>query len=380
MNGPKPTVALFSTSFLQYSQTFIYDEIRHHRRYRVEVFCQERLNPAQFPYQPVHQLKPRGGWLGELEAFSQKATTWSPRFHHRLATGDFRLLHAHFGPGSLYALPYRIALGLPLVVTYHGYDVPILMSRSRYLPRYLRYWMASGLMFRFVDRFLAASEELARLLVELGAPPHKVEVWRLGIEIPKADPPPRFPDQPLHILMVGRFVEKKGFDYGLQAVAEAIGRGVDLTVSMVGDGPYRSAYQRITRQGAIADKVRWLGVLSHDQVLDLMGHADLLLAPSVVARDGNRESGILVVKEANARGVPAIGTLHGGIPEIIEDGATGFLVPERDPGTLAERIVTLATHPVMRWEMGERARQKMIEEYDIVRRVEALEDHYDALL
>ena len=137
--------------------------------------------------------------------------------------GGFDLLHAHFGPASTYALGPAALLDLPLVVTYHGYDVPFLMTNERMRPRYWRYWAMSRWMLRRVDRFLPASDELARMLIELGAPPERVHVWRLGVTIP-----PQWSPRPLHdaprILMIGRFVEKKGFDIGIRAFARVATR------------------------------------------------------------------------------------------------------------------------------------------------------------
>ncbi len=102
-----------------------------------------------------------------------------------------------------------------------------------------------------------------------------------------------------------------------------------------------------------------------------------LLAPSVVAINGNRDSGLVVAKEASACEVVPIGTYHGGIPEIIDDAETGYLVPERMVDPLADRLTRLLADPELRNRMGKAARRKMKSEYDVTDRVEALEDIYD---
>jgi colanic acid/amylovoran biosynthesis glycosyltransferase len=96
-----------------------------------------------------------------------------------------------------------------------------------------------------------------------------------------------------------------------------------------------------------------------------------------VDRHGNRESGLIVVKEASACATVPIGTRHGGIPEIIDDGVTGFLVAERDVGSLADRLRRLVTDPALRERLGAAAREKMCREYDNTARVRALEALYD---
>lgn len=372
----KPRAAVFSTNFLEFSQTFVYDELRHHERWEAAVCCHRRLNAALFPWPDVLTLE-REGWLGAIESAAYKITAQSPRVLHWVRERGFDLLHAHFGPGSVYALGPATVLDLPLVVTYHGYDVPLLASTDRLRPKYLRYWAASKWMLRRVDRFLAASDELARMLIELGAPPDRVHVWRLGVTIPERVVP-RTPDGTVRMVMVGRFVEKKGFDYGLRAFARVAKKHPHARMVLVGDGETRPQLEAIVRDAGIDGRVEWKGVLPHAEVFAAIENSDVLVAPSVVGRAGNRESGLLVVKEANARGLPAIGTWHGGIPEIIDDERTGFLVPERDVDTLADRMDRLLADPELRARMGVAARAKMEREYDIVARVRVLEDHYDA--
>jgi len=123
--------------------------------------------------------------------------------------------------------------------------------------------------------------------------------------------------------------------------------------------------------------VSFLGVLHPDQVSAYLKRCDVLLAPSVVTRIGERESGLIVAKEAGACGLPVVGTVHGGIPEIIDEGVTGFLVQERDVGALSNRLGTLLEDEVLRQRMGAAARAKMEREYDVRERVSELEDLYD---
>ena len=371
----KNKVALFSTNFLEYSQTFIYDELRHHTRYDVEVFSHQRLNPDRFNYDRVNFLAPAATLQGAVEAAVYNVTTYSPTFMRRIREGNFQLIHAHFGPGSIYALPYQKATGLPMLATYHGYDVPLLLSALRFHPRNWRYWARSGAMFRQVSRFLAASTELHDLLLELGAPPEKVKIWRLGIEIPALSYPAGRTGT--KIMMVGRFVEKKGFEYGIEALGKVAARFPGAKLQIAGSGDRRANYDQLIGKLGLDGRVEFLGVLPHAELLARMSEADVFLAPSVVAEGGNRESGLLVAKEAGARFVPVIGTLHGGIPEIIDDGETGYLVPERDSEAIAEKLALLLNDEGLRVAMGHKAREKMEREYDIVRRIAVLEEHYD---
>jgi glycosyltransferase involved in cell wall biosynthesis len=358
-------VALFNTRFLPYSQTFVYEEIRHHERYAVEVFCGERLLPERFPFEPVHV----GGPL-------YRVTLQSAAFDARFRSRRFALVHAHFGPGAVYARPFAMRHRLPLVVTFHGYDVPLLASPGRWLPEHLRYALLGPRMLRDMTLGLCASTELMHLLLSQGVPAERLRVHRLGIDVDAFAPGVRS-GTPIEVVMVGRFIEKKGFEYGLRAFARAAREVPALRLTLVGDGERERALRALVRTERLSDRVTFTGALPPDRIARMLATSHVLLAPSVVDRSGNRESGLIVVKEASAAGAVPVGSLHGGIPEIIDDGITGFLVPERDVATLADRLLRLAHDPDLRERLSRAAREKMLRQYDNRVRVRALEELYD---
>jgi colanic acid/amylovoran biosynthesis glycosyltransferase len=106
----------------------------------------------------------------------------------------------------------------------------------------------------------------------------------------------------------------------------------------------------------------------------------VLLAPSCTAHNGDLESGLLVAKEAGAASVPVVASQHGGIPEIVEDGITGYLVPERDDRALADRLGRILADPTLRAQLGTSARAKVEREYNLRRQVAMLESLYDLVL
>ncbi len=360
-----PAAAVFSTYFLQYAQTFVYDELRNHERYDVEVFCRKRMNVARFPFDRVHVAGPGYG-----------VTLRDRAFERALATGRFALLHAHFGPGGVYALRFATKLRLPLVVTFHGYDVPILSSPARFLPKSLRYALLGPAVLRAMTLGLCASAELLEMLAALGVPRERLRLHHIGIDVERFAAEPRAPGDRVEVVMVGRFVEKKGFEYGLRAFARVANR-LPSRLTLIGDGHLAGRLRALAKELGIEDRVVFSGVLTSSGVAERLRQSDVLMAPSVVGPGGDRESGILSVKEASASSVVPIGTVHGGIPEIIEDGVTGFLVPERDVDALADRLFLVASDPALRATLGRAARAKMLREYDVRTRVRALETHYD---
>ncbi len=362
-------VALFATSFLQYSQTFIYEQLLQHQRYAPQVFCWRRENKAQFPFSPVYRANPTYG-----------LTRLSPRFHYVFARERFDVVHAHFAPGAVYALPYAQRHGVPLVVTFHGYDVPLYWNNRRFRPDYLPFLRHGRAVLEQMTLGLCASNELKELLVAMGVPERKLRVHRLGIDLERFAPRARetatdaTSDARKQVICVGRFVEKKGLSYAIRAFAP---HHAQAKLTLVGGGPDEASLRALVSSLGIEASVEFAGVMPSAEVARRVAQSDVLMAPSVIARDGDRESGLIVAKEASASAVPVVATVHGGLPEIVEHGVTGFLAPERDVATLSQHLQTLLNDESLRHAMGVKAREKMEREYDGKQQARALEALYD---
>lgn len=361
-------VALFSTNFLEYSQTFVHEEIIHHERYEVEVFCRKRYLPERFPFEPTH--------IGTPGLYF--ATRQCPKFHRVFRQRPFDLVHAHFGTGACYAYPYAHRYGLPLVVTFHGYDVPLLASTERLLPQHWPYAAAAPTMLRHITLGLCASQELFELMLEVGVPKERLRLYHLGVDLAAFKRGLRRPRP--RVVMVGRFIEKKGFEYGVRGFAEALARGAVGELTIIGTGQREAKLRGLVAELGIGHAVTFAGVLSSREVATFLSESDVLMAPSVVAIDGNRESGVIALKEASACGLAVVGTYHGGIPEIIEDGVTGYLVPERDVAALGERLHRLLSDRALCAQLGQNGRAKIEREYNLPRQVGVLESFYDEAL
>lgn len=378
----QPRVAHFSADFLPYSQTFVYEELIHHQRYQMEAFAHTLKFPERFPFEPVHHLRPARGILGRLAFFRYMLTAYSSCFHARFQQRRFSLVHAQFGPTGAYAMRYAEKFQLPLIVSFGGYDVPLLQTSKRFRPQYWLYWLRSKKLIRRIDRFLPVSQDLADKLLQLGAPPERVQVFHRGVRVPKNIERGNTSQNPhsLRIVMVGRFVEKKGFEFGIKGFAEAVKAGLEGDLHIAGSGKLRNRYDKIIAGFGIGDRVRFLGSIPHEHVEKEMEEADVVLIPSVVASDGDTEGIPNVLKEAMARGTVALGSIHGGIPDIIEHERTGLLVREKDVAGIAGMLGDLAAHPETRRRIGDAGREKMTRELDIRVRAEILERHYDEVI
>jgi colanic acid/amylovoran biosynthesis glycosyltransferase len=109
------------------------------------------------------------------------------------------------------------------------------------------------------------------------------------------------------------------------------------------------------------------GSKRHEEVIQVLTQTHILIAPSVTAADGDEEGIPNTLKEAMAMGLPVISTVHAGIPELVEDGVSGFLVPERDVEALADRLERLVDHSETWAAMGRAGRRQIEAEFDIER-------------
>lgn len=365
-------VALFADRFLPYSQTFIYEEIRAHERYAVDVFCKERRNADRFPHdRVVHPTT----WLGQR--VYENVGYW-PRFDQLIGRGHYDLLHAHFGTTAVYALPYVLRHDLPFIVTFWGNDVSVLLGTQRYNPKNWRYLVLRQTIMDRADRMLCVSRELAAFVREMSGRPEAIEVWSHGVDLDRFRPVEHENEVP-SVVMVGRFTEKKGHVYALRAFANVLGAGHAAHLTLIGDGEREGRCRVLARTLGIEEHVTFAGVRPPPEVAERLARADVALVPSVVARDHDREGSPTVAKEASACGVPVVATYHAGLPEIVDNGETGLLVPERNVEALTDALARLLDEAALRRRLGQAARKKMEREFDLHTQVRTLERHYDQI-
>jgi glycosyltransferase involved in cell wall biosynthesis len=334
------------------------------------MFTRVQIDNGKFPFENLHTP---GGLLAR---FAYRATTYSRYFARTMRERNVRLVHAHFGTSAVYAHTFHRLLDLPMIVTFHGYDVGMLVGTSKYNPRYWRYWAMANTIFKRASLLLCASEELRAIVSRLSGRPEATRLYQLGIDLSRFNAG-AVRSTPARVMMVGRFIEKKGHLDGIEAFAEVIRRGIDARLVIVGDGELAPAYHAAIAKHGIQDRVEFPGVLPHKGVAELLATSTAMLAPCKIARDGDRDSGILVAKEAGAAGLPVVGTQVAGLPEIIDHGETGFLVAPGDVPALADKLYELLRDPTRAERMGKAARAKMEREYDLRVRVGKLEDFYD---
>ncbi len=289
---------------------------------------------------------------------------------------SYDIIHCQFGTQGYRGLAFkRLLQPTPkLIVMFRGFDISCYLNQGG--DRVYRK------LFQDVDYCLANCEFFRQRVIELGEDPEKVAVHFSGLDVNKFAFRPRQlePGAPVRIATTGRLVEKKGIEYAIRAFAKQVEQFPELTYLIIGDGPLKQSLETLIRDLGVESSIHLLGWRDESEIIKTLETCHLFIAPSVTAQDGNQDAPINVLKEAMAMGLPVISTYHGGIPELVEDGVSGFLAPERDVNALAVKLGYLLAHPE-RWpEMGQAGRSFVERHFDLNRLNDQLVSRYEALL
>ncbi len=310
----------------------------------------------------LHGLRQRGALIRCLRSLSRDGgQPISPlRLIPFLSHPTFDVILCHYGPTGDLACRLRQA-GLirgRIVTVFHGFDM------TRHLKTHGP--TAYDRLFREGDLFLPISNHWRKKLIELGCPPDKTIVHHMGIDPRKLTYASRTRSQsgPTNLLSIARLVEKKGLEYSIRAVAKLIAQGRPLNYVILGDGPLRPALQELVNSLDMQRHITLPGAQPHDKVQDCLEQSHILLAPSVTAEDGDQEGIPVVIMEAMAMGLPVISTHHSGIPELVHDGTSGYLIPERDEDALSHALAQLLDQPETWPALGKQGRAMVEREFD----------------
>lgn len=239
--------------------------------------------------------------------------------------------------------------GIRMYAHAHGYDVSTELRNPR--------WIEAYKQLNLIDGVITMNSISKQRLIEIGVKESLISVFPYGIYLP-SEMPEYSINKHVKCLAVGRMTGKKAPIYLLESFRLALESYPDMSLDFVGDGEFMLAVMQFIDVVGIAEKVKLHGSQPISFVHDLMQNADIFLQHSITnPLNGDEEGMPIAILEAMGHGLPVVSTLHAGIPESVEDGMNGYLVPEGDLIHMSKKIIALASDPLKRREFGERGRE-----------------------
>lgn len=365
----KMKVLHFKTTYLNQSETFIDRLVRNHQEFQpVVATCYKN---AYADGLTIYEM-PNTGFHGLTNIVRLKLNS-SPRFLTEVFEKEKPdIVHGHFGLDSYRLIAMIRKYNVPFIVNFYGHDVIRLPKNFGWTTRYKR-------LRKYLDAAIAVSEDMRQNLEKLGFDPSKIYTIKLAVDTENIKFQQRTKATP-KIMMVGRLVEKKGFTHALNAVNLIKNDLPELEMNVFGDGTLMSDLKTEVKQLGIGSHVNFRGFMKNDEIINQLYKHDILIVPSVQAKDGDREGMPQTTVEGMATGIPVIASDHAGLPELVIHNETGLQVPEKDPAAIGNAIKKLVRRPELVKSLSLKGRLKVEEEHDITKQAKKTEGLYKKMI
>ncbi len=379
-----PAVACVCLDFLKRDMLHVYRQIDGLTLYRPGILARKRENEGRFPFpkKRIWTLKRAPSIVREARRFWAKSVKNAPvqigadevkDLIYGTLHFDARVVHVYFGHVAVQLLPFIRACPRPVIVSFHGADAGVDSGKPAHRAALLEVLQRATLV-------LARSEALLGDLAALGCPPGKLRLHRTGIPLgswPFTERQPPAHDGEWRFLQACRLVEKKGLSTSLEAFAAILKERPAARLTIAGDGPLLESLRAQVASLGICERVKFPGFLDQDALRKEVLASHVFIHPSITGADGNREGVPNAMLEAMATGTPVLATRHGGIPEAVTEGESGFLVAEGDGSSLAARALELTSNPDLYRKMAKAAHQEVTSKFEQTTQCNRLESLYD---
>lgn len=399
----RPVIGFLLKTYPKLSETFILNEILELERQglNLHIFSlrhpsEPRIHPGvaqvKAPVTYLPSLLPNYSQTIEKELLDSHIRLYQQDSNHYLSTLQFYLsrhedrrlheflqggylawklqqlgikhIHTHFAnvPTATAEIAQAFS-GLSYSITAHAKDI------------YLTDQAALDRRISKAEFVLTCTDYNRRYLEQISTSRTPIHLAYHGLDVARFSPKPR--DQssefPL-ILSVGRFCEKKGFPYLLEACRLLKQIGIPYRCAIVGYGPLESEIQQQISERDLSDSVTLVGQLTQDQLIEYYQQADMFVLPCIVTEDGDRDGIPNVLLEAMAMELPVVSTDISGISELVTSNSNGILVPEKDALSLAQALEALIRQSELRTTLGAAGRLTVLEKFGLTRNVGAVKD------
>jgi colanic acid/amylovoran biosynthesis glycosyltransferase len=373
-----PSILIYRDALLAYSETFIRAQAESMKCHTAH-YLGSRLNSGiQLPEDRTIIIN-TGAILGRARELAFKVR--GPMFGllDELKAISPQLVHAHFGPDGMRAIPIAKRLRVPLIITFHGFDATTSDEEFKASPYYsTRHFVRRrNHLIEQTHLFIAVSSFIKRKLLCKGFPEDKVVVHYIGVDTEFFSPNPELP-RSRTVLFVGRLAQKKGCEYLLRAMSKVQIADPQAKLVLIGEGPLRSDLDKLARGMSL--NALFLGAQTPEIVREWMNRSSVFCVPSVTAENGDAEGFGMVFAEAQAMALPVVSFNSGGIPEAVEHGVTGLLSAEKDWEGIAESIEFLLSNSDLWRRMSLAGFHRVRDHFDLRRQTPKLEELYRKVL
>jgi colanic acid/amylovoran biosynthesis glycosyltransferase len=379
-------ILIYSDLFGGNTTTFIYNEvIELSKKYEVKYVCIERKNPSLFPFKNLTQIP------YQVNKITKKIRWWWEIYDHKLifknkvfSSGlnqiveDFKpdIIHCHFG---YEALRFFDNLDekyhkIPTVISFRGYDASQFLNRKTYVEKIRKLLNRKNVHCTFVCDFLRQNLLKSKIQIERYMILHsgtKVDFFK-SKQLPKNK-------NEFIFLQISSFQPYKGHIYTIKAFKKAIPKlekaKLKPKLILAGEGYLLEEIKNLVVDLGIEKYVEFIGWVNHQQALDLLNKCNVFVQHSV-NENGSTEGIPNSLMEAMAMELPVLSTYHAGIPELVESGVNGFLVPEKDIDLFADKMLELTKWP----SVIPNNRKKIMEQFEFSVHMNKLERNYSKIL
>ena len=370
-----PVALIYRDDLLKLSETFIASQAGALRAFQPVYVGLCRAAGYEFAAEEAVLLSKHRSHVARIRKALYCITGVAPAFHMAVAARQAQLLHAHFAVDATHALPLIRYLGIPAIVTLHGYDVTVRDEEQRRKPMGAIFLHRRQQLWQHAAVFLCVSEFIRDAALRVGFPADKLRVHYIGIDRKIFQPTQQLREQA--VLFVGRLTEKKGCDRLLRAMQRVQRVLPAASLIIIGSGEQMDSLQR--QAAGLHLRCSFLGARPPADVKHWMQRVRVLCAPSITAANGDSEGLPTVIVEAHAMGLPVVAYQHAGIPEIVLDGITGLLSEEEDIDSLAQGILRCLTDEAFWHRSSEAAIAQVERNFDLAGQTRRLEAIYEEI-
>ncbi|VXC16134.1 Glycosyltransferase involved in cell wall bisynthesis [Flavobacterium sp. 9R] len=255
-------------------------------------------------------------------------------------------------------------LRIPLITHFHGYDASV-NSVIENCDNYKK-------VFDYSSSVIAVSISMSEKLIQLGCSKDKILYNTYGPDCSFANIVPEFIDSTF--IALGRFVNKKAPYYTILAFKQVHSQFPDSRLIIGGTGELLEVCINLVRTLGLEDAVQLPGIMDRTQFVEYLSKGLAFVQHSVTAQNGDQEGTPLAVLEASAAGLPVVSTKHAGIPDVVIDGETGFIVQEHDVDTMAEKMILLLKNKELAVQLGKNGKERIKNEFSLHRHLNVIDD------